>query len=134
MEGLKRLTQHPAPIKPLLDAHYREFDSRDQQIPVPTNSAAHTLNHPHTAYPSTIGLDLTQPIRAVSPLIVNPTAQKTGTIDITTSSKENDGTPDMELPPAEITPRLKNCTPIGDPPTLPTLQHTGKTQGNICVL
>ena len=75
--------------KPLRDAHYWDFDSIDQHITVPTNSIAHTLNHPHTVYPSTIGIDITQPIRAVSPLIVSPTAQKTGTIENSTEEGES---------------------------------------------
>ena len=67
--------------RPLLAAHYKEFDTMGQQIPTPA-PASHTLNQHRTAYPPAVSLDLTQPTRAAPPLIVSSTAQKTRIIDI----------------------------------------------------
>ena len=89
--------------KPLFAAHYKEFNTKDQQIPPPA-SASHTLNQPCTAYPSAANLRS----RGRS------TAQKARIIDTNTSIEENDDIPNMGLPPDEIMARLKNRTPAGD--------------------
>ena len=94
------------------------------------------LVQPCTAYLSTVDPDLTQPTRAISPIIISSTTQQARTIDITTSGEEADNIPDTGLPQAEIMVRLKNRTPVGDTliTKLSLLQHTGEAQGDPCVL
>ena len=66
------------------------------------------------SYLSTVDPDLTQPTRAISPIIISSTTQQARIIDITTSGEETDDIQDTGLPPDESMARLKNRTPVGD--------------------